>query len=592
MPKEAVDSLVAMLARSVERYAHRPLFGARTDAGWTWMSYADFGRHVDALRSGLANLGVVKGDRVAIISRNRIEWAAGCYASAGLGAAWVPMYESQLDSDWKHIVTDSGAVVCLVSGAVAPRAMPALRTISGLKHVVDLDAPKGDRAGYLGLIAAGEARPGTAILPDASDLAAIVYTSGTTGRPKGVRLSHGSIVSNVAGVIQVVPFCEDDRSLSFLPWAHVFGADELHGILLIGASTGICDGVASIARDLLEVRPTILFAVPRIWNGLYQSVRRSLSEQPAVARRLFDRGTRALHRRKGGKKLSLRESLELRLAERLVLARIRERLGGRVRMAVSSAAALSPDVAQFIDDLGITVLEAYGLTETSACATINRPDDRCIGSVGKPIPGVRVLLDHDVPGGDADVGEIVIYGHGVMMGYHNLPEATAQAMTADGGLRTGDLGRLDGAGFLHVAGRLKEIYKLENGKYVAPAAIEEQLTLSPYIDQAFVYGVNRPHNVALVVPNEQAVRSWAREHGVHVTAEAHLASDPLVRPILEAELDALSREVRGYERVESFAVIEEPFSTDNGLLTPTLKVRRGEVIKKYLPLLDSLYRPS
>ena len=590
MATPIATSLVTMLARSVRKHGARPLFGSRSEQGWSWMSYAEFAQRVDALRAGLASLGVAHGDRVAVISRNRVEWAVGFYAAVGLGAAFVPMYEAQVERDWQHILADSGASVCLVSGAVVgSRVAAVVRDVPGVKHVVDLDAPVTDAHGYLGLIEWGKSHPVAAVTPDGNDLAEIVYTSGTTGRPKGVRLTHANIVSNVDAVVQVLPVSEEDRSLAFLPWAHVFGADELHGIIYMGASMGICDAVDEIARDLPEIRPTLLFAVPRIWNRVHQGVRHTLSEQAGVVRGIFERGTRALRRSKKGERLSTTESLELALAKRLVLKKIRERFGGRVRYAVSSAAALSPDVAEFIDDLGIVVLEAYGLTESSACATINRPAERRIGSVGKPIPGVRIGLDHDVPGGDANVGEIVIYGHGVMAGYHNMPEETRKTLTDDGGLRTGDLGRFDDDGFLYVTGRLKELYKLENGKYVSPAALEEQLTLSPYIDQAFIYGANKPHNVALVVPNRQALIAWAHQHGVDAPTSGLLAADPLLRPVFEAELEAACRDFRGYERVKAFALIDEPFSTDNGLLTPTLKVRRSEVLKRYLPVLDSLY---
>jgi|CZKU01.1.fsa_nt_gi long-chain acyl-CoA synthetase len=595
MATPRATNLVTMLAKSVHDYGDRPLFGTRSAGGWSWMSYAEFGRRVDALRAGLASLGVVRGDCVAVISRNRVEWSVGCYATAGLGAAYVPMYEEQAERDWKHILADSAARVCLVSGAaVGPRVASLVNQLQlpSVKHVVDLDAPTDDPRGYSGLSAWGEAHPAQAVSLEDSALAELVYTSGTTGRPKGVRLTHANIVSNVEAVIRVLPVSCEDRSLSFLPWAHVFGADELHGITSIGASLAICDSIPDIGRDLTEVRPTLLFAVPRIWNRVYQGVRRTLSEQPRIVRAVFERGTQALRRRKRGEKLSVMESIALELATRLVLTKIRGRFGGRLRLAVSAAAALSPDVAEFIDDLGIMILEAYGLTESSACATINRPDDRRRGSVGKPIPGVRIELDRAVRGAEGGAGEIVVYGHGVMAGYQNLPAETASALTSDGGLRTGDLGRFDGDGFLYITGRLKELYKLENGKYVAPASLEEQLTLSPYIDQVFVYGADMPHNVALVVPNQQALLTWARAHSKGGLTVGPLLADPDVRSVFRAEIEASGHDFRGYERIQAFALIEEPFSTDNGLLTPTLKVRRGDVLKRYRPVLDALYAPN
>ncbi len=590
MSTSSVGNLVSLLAASVHAHGERPLFGTRGDAGWGWMSYGDFARRVDALRAGLAGLGVAPGDRVAVISRNRVEWAVGCYATAGLGAAYVPMYEGQTERDWTHILSDSGARVCLVSGgAVGPRVAAVARGIPTLAHVVDFDAPADDPRGYAGLLAAGERSPVAPVALAGSEMAELCYTSGTTGRPKGVRLTHASIVSNVEAVTRLLPLSHADRSLAFLPWAHVFGGDELHGMILLGASVAICEDVDRLVGELKEVKPTLLFAVPRVWNRVFQNVRHGLTEQPRLVQALFQRATRARHRRRAGEALPAGDALALALANRLVFPKIRQRFGGRLRYAFSAAAALSPEVAEFIDDLGIVVLEAYGLTETSACATINRPEDRRIGSVGKPIPGVRVELDTKAPGAEGGEGEIVVYGHCVMAGYHNLPAETATTLTADGGLRTGDLGRFDSDGFLYVTGRIKEIYKLENGKYVAPAALEEQLTLSPLIEQAFVYGANRPHNVALLVPNREALLAWARARGKDATPFGELLSDADVRAVFEGVVVAAGEGFRGYERIGRFALIEDGFSTTNGLLTPTLKVKRSEVLKRYQGSLETLF---
>ena len=384
-----MPDLVSMLARSVREHANRPLFGTRRpDGAWTWMTYAEFGAQVDALRGGLALLGVGPGDRVAVVSRNRIEWAVGCYAAAGLGAAYVPMYEVQSERDWRHILGDSGACVCLLSGAsVGARLAVAARGVETLRRVVNFDASDDDRTGYPVLLSVGERHPTPPWKLRAQDVAEIVYTSGTTGTPKGVRLTHSNIVSNVEAVIQVVPFSSEDRTLSFLPWAHVFGGDELHGIIRIGASMAICESVDRIARDMPEVRPTLLFAVPHVWNQVHQAVRETLSKQSKAVRRVFERGVDAMHRRRRGGKLSWSDAIALVVARKFVLARVRERFGGRLRMAVSAAAALAPEVAEFVEDIGVVVLEAYGLTETSACATINRPGNRRIGSVRQANPG-------------------------------------------------------------------------------------------------------------------------------------------------------------------------------------------------------------
>jgi long-chain acyl-CoA synthetase len=281
--------------------------------------------------------------------------------------------------------------------------------------------------------------------------------------------------------------------------------------------------------------------------------------------------------------------MALGTAEKLIFSKVRAKLGGRLRYAISGAAALSPDVARFIDALGIPVFEAYGMTETSAVSTVNTPTARRIGSVGKAVPGIRVALDHEVSGGDVDQGEIVVYGHGVMNGYHNQPQATAEVMTRDGGLRTGDLGRFDREGFLFITGRVKEIYKLENGKYVAPAPLEEKITLSPYVAQTFVHGQNRPFNVALVVLDVAAVSAWAKEQGVDASEPAKLCTDARVRDLLRGELDKASADWKGYERVADFVLTHEEMTTANDLLTPTLKVKRRKVMERYGVELDRLY---
>jgi long-chain acyl-CoA synthetase len=590
MTRATPDTLVTLLDASVCDHADRPALGVRQEGGWHWMSYAELAFRVNAFRAGLAALGVGRGDRVAVVSRNRVEWVVGCYAAVGLGAAFVPMYENQSEHDVRHVLVDSGAKVCLVSGGKTREMVAAMAPqISTLKSIVDLDGPRDDPRSYQGLIETGDDLPMAARTVAPTDLAELIYTSGTTGTPKGVRLTHANIVSNVAAVASVVPIDHRARSLAFLPWAHVFGGDELHGMLYLGASIAICDSIDAIPEGLREVRPTVLFAVPRIWNKIYQGVQRTIQTKPAPIQSLFRVARRGQHKMRMGEHPTSSEKIALALTRRLVYSRVIEAFGGRLEYAVSAAAALSPEVAEFIDDLGVVVLEAYGLTEASACVTINRPSERRIGTVGKPLPGVRVRLDTCVPGAEGGAGEIIVYGHGVMAGYYERPEETDRAMTSDRGLRSGDLGRFDEDGFLYVTGRLKELYKLENGKYVAPAALEEAITLSPYIAQVLVDGANRPYNVAIVVPDLAAVQAWAREHRVADTSTDALLHSQAVHTLLEEELARTGAEFRGYERIEDFAVIGEPFSVENGLLTPTLKVKRRSALARYAPEFEALY---
>jgi long-chain acyl-CoA synthetase len=580
--------LVSMLQDVVSRFAEKPALGSRDAGGWTWTSFAELGKLVARCRAGLAARGVKRGDRVAVISNNRLEWAVAAYATFSLGAIYVPMYESQLDDDWHFILSDCGAHLCFVSGEpIAKRVRALAGSIASLQHVIDFDAQGEDS--FAALMSAGNGHD-AAITPDAEDIATFIYTSGTTGKPKGVRLSHRNIAGNVSGFQAVVPLDGGHRSLAFLPWAHVYGGSiELHGMLSLGASLAICDKREKILDFLGEVKPTVLFAVPQIWNRIYAGVQANVASKPAPIRWMFHAALRCRSKQRRGETPTLGERLALPMAQALVFGKVRERFGGKLKFACSGAAALSPDVAEFVDNLGIDVYEGYGMTECSGIGVCNQPTARRIGTVGKPLPGMDIKLDHEAPGGDAENGEIIIYGLGVMAGYHNQPEETAKVMTADGGLRTGDLGRFDRDGFLVVTGRVKELYKLQNGKYVAPAPLEEKLTLSPYIAQVMLYGGDKPYNVALIVPNVQNAQKWAEENGLGADSSTALLSSPKMRELLTKELDKYSSDWKSYERIKKFVIADEEFTTQNDMLTPTLKVKRRNVIKRYGTALDKLY---
>jgi long-chain acyl-CoA synthetase len=575
-------NLVELFRTATQKHAGKPLFGTRRASGWHWTSYAEFARMVDSARAALASMGVERGDRVAIIANNRLEWAVCAYGTYTRAAVYVPMYEAQLDKDWKYILQDSGAKVCFVSGDAVERRIRALQgDLPTLEHVINLDGPR-----YGELLAKTAAVPSTS--PADDDVATLIYTSGTTGTPKGVCLTHRNLAANVSGVLEVAPVREGDRSLAFLPWAHVFGgAIELNCVMTLGGTIAICSNTDKLIEYLPEVRPTMLFAVPRIWNKIYDGVQKQVAARPKAIQTLFHVGLRAKHKQKRGQALSLGERLALPLAERLIFSKVVARFGGQLRFAFSGAAALSREVGEFIDDLGIQVYEGYGMTESSGATTANAPECR-IGSVGKPIPGVSVKLDHNAVGAGEGEGEVLIYGSGVMAGYYNQPEATREVMTADGGLRSGDLGRFDADGFLYITGRVKELYKLENGRYVAPAPLEEKLELSPYIAQTLVYGADRPHNVALIVPDMGALASWAQSAGVP-SDPAALIADQRTRELIRKEVDSHSREFKGFESIRAFVLSSEELTTQNDMLTPTLKLKRRNVVAKYGSQLDALY---
>ncbi|WP_437774982.1 AMP-dependent synthetase/ligase [Sorangium sp. So ce1097] len=596
-----LENLVQLLDRSLNLYGPRPLFGTKADGDWSWITYSEFGQLVARFRGGLASLGIQRGDRVALISNNRVEWAVAAYACFSMGVAVVPMYEAQLPSEWAFIINDCEAVAALVATQqIYDKCRDLPEKAPSLKHIVCLFEPQGaggapgaQTTSYAALLAAGEKSPAQAIEPTAADTACLIYTSGTTGNPKGVILSHGNIASNVCAVLELIPFGSADRSLSFLPWAHSFGhTAELHVMVTVGGAMALSESVDKIVANLAEVHPTVLMSVPRIFCRIYEGVQKQMTEKPAIIQALFRAGLRAATKQNKGEPLGLVERLTLAAADRVIFSKIRGKFGGKLKYAISGGAALAHEVAEFVDALGITVYEGYGLTETSPVVTVNYPGARRLGTVGKPISGVRVVIDRSATqdsAQDSRQGEVVVYGPNVMVGYHKRDEENKAVMTEDGGFRTGDLGYLDDDGYLHITGRIKEQYKLENGKYVAPAPIEEKLKLSPLISNAMVYGDNRLFNVALIVPEAAALAEWAKGEGLTFDSPAAMLKHPRVIARVQEEVDRCLSGGKGFEKIKKIALADEDFTSENGMLTPTLKLKRRVVLQKYAPVLDALY---
>jgi len=578
------QTLVDIYHHAVQSFPDNQLFGTKKGGVWHWTTYLDFGKKTDAFRAGLSELGFKSGDRIAIIANNRAEWAIAAYACFGLGVAFVPMYEAQLSKDWEFIVKDCEAKGLIVAtDAIAEKTKEFLDTIPTLTHIISLDpaTKTTDKVKSFEKLTETTTKV-PAIKPTAKDTACYIYTSGTTGSPKGVILSHGNIASNISAIHDVFPWSAMDRSLSFLPWAHSFGQTvELHGLLSMGASLALAESVEKIIDNLGETKPTLLFSVPRIFNKLYGAVQKQISTKPGVVQSMVKTSLAARKKQRNGDQLSLGETLVLAITDKVVFNKVRARFGGNLKYAFSGGAAISTEVAEFIDGLGITVYEGYGLTETSPIATANWPNNRKIGSVGKAIPGVTISISSE--------HEIIVHGPNVMVGYHNRKEENDAVFTSDGGFRTGDMGRLDSDGYLFITGRIKEQYKLENGKYVVPTPLEEQLKLSPYVLNAMVYGDNRPFNVALLVANVDAVKAWGHDNGVSSSDPQQLLEDPKVQKLFQGEIDRHGAKFKGFEGVKDFALVSEDFTTDNGMLTPSLKVKRRNVVERYASLLDGLY---
>jgi long-chain acyl-CoA synthetase len=588
------DNLVEFLENSVARHPDRPMFGTKNPQGvYEWLTYRQIGRRVDDLRGSLAGLGVGRGDAVGIIANNRTEWAIAAYATYGLGSRFVPMYESELPRIWEYIVTDSAVKVLFVS---KPEILEKVRDFPGkiptLAHLVLVE---GEGPGSLAALeASGRERPITAIHPASDEIAVLIYTSGTTGEPKGVLLSHGNCTSNsMAGVSMFPELTEQGVSLSILPWAHSYGQTaELNAMIYLGGSIGFIESVKTVVQDMAMVRPTWLIAVPRVFNRIYNGLWEKMNEQGGLARKLFTMGIEAGKRRRelaaSGASDFVNE-LKFKLADRIVFAKIRQKMGGRLMGAMSGSAAMNVEIAHFFFDVGIPIYDCYGMTETSPAIAMNASFAYRLGSVGRAIDQVRIVIDSSVVEEGAKDGEIVVYGPNVMKGYHNKPEKTREVMTPDGGVRTGDRGRLDADGYLYITGRIKEQFKLENGKFVFPSALEEDISLVPWVQNVLIYGENRAFTICLVVPDFMMVERYAEKNGISGDIRELVANAEIQAMITGEILKVLQGRYGGYEIPKKFIYLTEGFTAENGMLTQTMKLKRRVVLEKFKDRIEALY---
>ena len=583
-------NLVELFEASVKKNADNLIFGTKNQAktGYDWVTYKEVGRRVDDLRGGLAKIGVDKGDGVAIIANNCVDWAVAAYATYGRAARFIPMYEAELTRIWKYIIDDSGSKILLVSTREIYEKVKGF--VDEIELLETIYLMEGDGEDTLaGLETLGKANPVDAVYPDGTDIAGLIYTSGTTGSPKGVLLSHRNLSSNVTAISRSFPgLNENVRTLSFLPWAHSFGQTaELHLLVHFGGSTGFAESPATIVDDLQLVQPTMLVAVPRIFNKVYDGLNKKMAETGGLGQKLFNMGLASAAAKRTGK-AGVLDGVKLSIADKVVFSKIREKFGGRLELAISSSAALSPKIAEFFFDIGIPVYEAWGMTELSPAHTVNKPDGNKPGTVGAPIFGSWIEIDKSLTGPDSPDGEIIAYGPNVMVGYHNQPEETAKVLREDGGLHTGDRGWVDDQGYMHITGRIKEQYKLENGKYVFPAGLEESIKLSAYIEHVMIFGANKPYNVAIVVPDFTVLGPWAKENGLP-EEPTKLVMEDKVQELMAAEIKSRCAEYAGYEIPRKITVVADPFTTENGILTPTLKLKRRVVLERYGDALEKLY---
>ncbi|HOO73607.1 MAG TPA: long-chain fatty acid--CoA ligase [Spirochaetota bacterium] len=588
------DNLVEFLEKSVAEHGDRPYLEIKKKAGgYEWVTYREVGKRVDNLRGGLAGLGISQGDGVGIISNNSIDWAVSHYATLGLGGFYVPMYEAELPSTWEYIVRDSGMKILFVSKKeIYDRVKDFQSRIPELQKIIIIEGQGNDTMSELEAL--GVKNQVKSIHPKAEDVAVLVYTSGTTGDPKGVLLTHGNWTSNHHARAKAYPyFNPDDRTLSLLPWAHCFGLGELHTMTAVAGSLGFMESVSTIVDDMSRVRPTFLVAVPRVFNKVYDTLVTRINNTGGLKKMLFDAGVKAAKERRllteQGKK-SFKTDIKFKIIDRIVFKKIRDLFGGRLKLTLTGSATMNPEISRFFFDIGIPLYDAYGLSETTPGISSNVPDCYRFGSVGKVIDKVRVVIDKSAVEPDADDGEIVCYGPNVMKGYHNKPEETAKVMTHDGGLRTGDRGRFDRDGFLWITGRIKEQYKLENGKYVFPAALEEDICLNHYVQNALVFGAGREYNVCLIVPESGALIEYARKKDLPMDFKVLAAQQDIQNMITGEIVEALKKKFASYEIPRKFFFLNEQFTLENGMMTQTMKIKRKVVLQKYHAQIDELYK--
>lgn len=583
---------------SFRRHNKSDALSYKLDEVWKHLSGAEVIEKIKNLTLGLASLGVKTGDKIAIISENRPEWSLTDLAILSLRAVNVPIYTTQAVEQIRYILEDSGAKMLFVSGKkLFKHAQSAVESVETLEKIIFFDddaKPENDsRAMKLSEV---EKRGVEADKIDSQafenyldkiqtdDLATIIYTSGTTGEPKGVMLTHENFVSNVAAISKGLPIKSTDRSLAVLPLSHIFERTVFYVLCANGVAIHYCAAFEQIAGHLQEVKPTIMTAVPRLFEQVYHKIVKKGKSAGGYKTKLFDWaldvGQEYWTAKDNHKSVSPILAGKQALASRLVFSKWREGVGGSLRFFVSGGAPLSKKLSYAFWAAGIPILQGYGMTE--ACVTCaNRPEDNKVGSIGTPFEEIEMKI------GAQD--EILIRGKNVMRGYYNKPEETAKVLDEEGWYHTGDVGYKDEDGHFYVTDRLKDLFKLSNGKYVAPLQVESLLKQSPLVAQAVVVGSGRKQVGALIVPDWETLKQTLKEEGIKAEgSREELCENPYVVKRVQKDAVELSRELNDYERVKRVYLLPREFSIDKGEMTPTLKIKRGVIDEKYEDAIDEI----
>lgn len=595
-PAVPSSTLAALFFEAVERHDRPNAYQVKRDGIWQPLAHADVLERARRIAFGLEALGVDRGDRIGLLSENRPEWALADWACLCSGVTDVPIYPTLPAEQIIHPLNDAGVVVLFVSTPEqAAKAGSVRANLGTLRTIISFTDPVPPGADYslAELEAAGAlldsperaaAWKATALAIAPDDLASLIYTSGTTGVPKGVMLSHGNIASNCAALRSRLDLRAGDLALSFLPLSHIFERTGDYVLFAAGVSIAYAESAETISANMEELRPQLALSVPRLFEKMYARVVEGALAAGGMRARVFRwaRGVgerAAALRLRGGTPGGLL-TIQSRLADRLVFARIRSRLGGQLRFLVSGGAPLAPAIHTFFHAAGLPILEGYGLTETSPVITMNTLDALRIGAVGTPIPGVEVAI--------ADDGEILTRGPHVMQGYYNRPDDTAEVLDADGWLHTGDIGVIEG-GYLRITDRKKDIIVTAGGKNIAPQPIEHLLTLNLFIAQAVMIGDGRRYPIVLVVPDFTQLEAWATQQRLVWDSRSELLATPVVAEKIAREVQHTLAGLASFEMPKRIGLLEQEFSVERGELTPKMSVRRRVIAQTYGALIESLY---
>ncbi len=566
----------------------------RAASGWQAYSSAEMLRRIAGLAQALASLGVKAGDTVGSFAPNCPEWHVADFAVLGLGAADVPIYYNESPERLEYIWNDAGVKVAIVAGEAQARKLAACHEkIPALEKIIAVCAPaefRGEFLDYAALIEAANDQDVAEYRRRAAEvkprqLATLIYTSGTTGVPKGVMLTHSNLTSNLIDATATIGYFADDLQLSFLPLSHVYERTFDYTALVHGVTVAYLEKIEDAAKALLEVRPTITAAVPRVFEKTYANILEKGHQETGAKRAIFDWALRVANQavpwKAHGKSASAILKLKWVFADRLVYSKIREGIGGRMRVFYSGGAPLAKELAEFFWSVGVSIYQGYGLTESSPVISTNTPESNKVGTVGRPIRNCEVKIAGD--------GEILARGPNIMQGYYNKPDATREALADDGWLRTGDIGHLDADGYLVITDRKKELLKTAAGKFVAPAPIENKLKSSAYISNAMVVGDKRKFVSVLIVPNFANIEAKARAEGIKVAPPETISADSCVRDLIGREVERLTANLAQYEKPKRFALLDKDFTFASGELTYTMKLKRRVVEERHRDAIAQLY---